>query len=44
MSQEILDNLFKDYNTFDNEEEMNKEGTGLGLSICKKIVNLLGVK
>jgi K+-sensing histidine kinase KdpD len=44
MKKEIVENLFKDYNTFDNDEGLNKQGIGLGLGICQQIVNLLGVK
>ncbi|KAL4465049.1 hypothetical protein ABPG72_012232 [Tetrahymena utriculariae] len=41
MSEKIKKQLFKDYQTF-NQENLNQNGIGLGLTICKKFVEMLG--
>jgi signal transduction histidine kinase len=42
MPENVKNNLFKMYATFDNDKKQNKNGTGLGLMICKKLVSMLG--
>lgn len=42
MKQEIINQLFKPYATFEGDNGINKQGIGLGLTICQNIVSLLG--
>ncbi|CAD8204376.1 unnamed protein product [Paramecium pentaurelia] len=42
MSQEIQRRLFRNFATYDNDSNTNKNGVGLGLIICKQLCGYIG--
>ncbi|CAD8119820.1 unnamed protein product [Paramecium sonneborni] len=42
MSQEIQRRLFRNFATYDNDSNINKNGVGLGLIICKQLCGYIG--
>ncbi|CAD8201362.1 unnamed protein product [Paramecium pentaurelia] len=42
MSQEIQRRLFRNFATYDNDNNTNKNGVGLGLIICKQLCGYIG--
>lgn len=42
ISPENIKKIFKPYNSFDDENKLNRYGLGLGLNLCKNLVSRLG--
>ncbi|CAD8125045.1 unnamed protein product [Paramecium sonneborni] len=42
MSKEIQKRLFRNFGTYDNDSNSNKNGVGLGLIICKQLCGYIG--